>query len=158
MAAAADIQAGTARIYAIQNSGSAIAITVTAQALTSPNLSSVSWNDSFKVDEIASMNGSVVETLIASQRRREITIELIPSGTDRAAASTQLDNLLDNLKPLAVITLANFKDERFNGTFNYMGGAEVTLKRDTEVVTSVKCAQFETAGTADSFAALAIAT
>ena len=153
-----EIQAGTARINGIQNSGSDITCTVVSQALAAFNASSVGFTDEFDGQQIGSMNGAVVETLIGARRFRTLQIELIPSGTTRALAQANLDNILDNLTPYCVFTLANFFDARFNGTFNYMGGGEVTLKRDTFVIANVRISQFETAATANTFAALAIAT
>lgn len=164
--AAADIQVGVARIYGIQGSYT-VAITSGYPTQSSVSLtgadanpSSMSLANNFKVDEIASPNGAVIETLIASAQRRELTLELIPSSTSssptRAEALVMLE-ALSNLSPFAIFTLGSFDFTKLNGTWNYMGGGEAVLRRDTYAITNIKLAQFETAGTAGSFAALPVA-
>ena len=164
--AATDIQYGTARIFGIQGSYTVAIVSGYAPSSVSltgadTNPSSIAFNHSFKTDEIASVNGAVIETLIASQQRREITIEIIPSSTStsptRAEALVMLE-AIGNLSPFAIFTLASFDFTKLNGTWNYMGGAECTLKRDTYAICSIKLAQFEVAGTAGTYAALPIAS
>ncbi len=150
MAATTEIQVGLARINGIPG-------TLTCAVLGSNfNPTSLSLSESFKVDTIASPSGAVIETRIASQRERTVTVELIPSGTTRADAQAVVVALLA-LGPLAVVTLGGFTLAAFNGTYNYMDGCEIVQKRDTYVIANVKLNQPETT-TAGTFAGLSVAT
>lgn len=149
MATTTEIQGGKAKIYGI---GGAITIT----GIATFNLADVTLTESFKEDTIPSQDGSIIETRIASQRVRELTITFAPSGATRAAAEAVLETLLAQ-GPLTVITLGGFTFLPANGTWNYMGGANVALRRDTYVVAGIKLKQVETA-VAGVFGGLAVAT
>ncbi len=152
MAAAAEVQVGIARINGIQG-------TLTCAVLGANfNPSSVSKSENFKVDSIVSPSGVVIETKIASQRERMVSVEFIPSGTTRADAIAVV-TALNALGPLAVVTLGGFTgDTSMNSTFNYLDGGEVVLKRDTYCIANIRLVQTEVAATGGTFAALAIAT
>lgn len=151
MAAATEIQVGTARINGILG-------TVTVSIATTPNLSTLGLTDDFSVEEIRSQNGAVVETMIAAARKRTVTMELIPSGTSKANAQSDAIAIMAALTPLAVITIGGCTVTTLNGTYNYIGGAEIMQKRETFTVINVKAVQTEIAATAGTFAGLAVAT
>ena len=158
MPAAQESQIGVGRIYGV--AGTTV-WTVNASGLPAGsglNVTSVAITDSFKTDEIGSANGAVVETLIGSQRRRELTIELIPSSDTsaptRAQAYAMVTHFLANAQPYCKIVMSGFTMAELNGEWNYMGGAEITIKRDTYGVASVKLAQFATAADGNVFDAL----
>ena len=164
--AATELQVGVARIFGITGSFTvAVASgwpTQSGVSLSGGDISpnTLSFSNSFKVDELVSANGAVIETLIASQNRRELSIEIIPSSTSTTptrAEAIAVANALGVLSPFAIFTLASFDLTFLNGTWNYMGGGDIVAKRDTYVISNIKIAQFETAGTAGSFAALTIA-
>ncbi len=176
MALSAEVQHGIARINGIPPINSAVdeyTWSIATVALTSGsalNPSSIGWTDSFKSDEIASPDGSVVETLIASQQRRELAIELIPSSSSgtptRAEALAFVTHLLTNMKPYSVFVLSGFNaaltwinsTSAASGSWNYMGGAEIMLKRDTYCIANIRLAQFLTRADGAIYAALPIAS
>jgi hypothetical protein len=170
MALSAETQYGIARIYGIPPINAAVdemTWSIGGTVLTAGsglNLSSFGLTDSFKTDEIASADGSIIETLIGSQQRRDITIEFIPASKSdtptRAEAEAFCTHLLANIRPLALVALSGFKASLgwVNGTFNYMGGAELMLKRDTYCVGSIRLAQFLTRADGAVYAALPIAS
>ena len=176
MALSAEIQHGVARIYGIPPINSAadeLTWSIAGVALTSGsgfNPSSLGWTDNFKTDEIASADGSVIETLIASQQRRELSVELIPSSDSatptRAEALAFVTHILVNMKPFSVIVLSGFKSalswvngaSATDGSWNYMGGGEIMLKRDSPCIVNVRLAQFLTRADASKFAALPLAS
>lgn len=175
MAISAEVQHGIARINGIPPIGSVAdeySWSIAAVALTAGsglNPSSVGWTDTFKTDEIASADGSVIETLIASQQRRELALEVIPSSSSatptRAEALAFVTHLLTNMKPFSVFLLSGFHASltwvnsisAASGSWNYMGGGEIMLKRDTYCIVNVKLAQFLTRADGTVFAALPIA-
>lgn len=150
MSAAAEVQGGTACSFGIAG-----VVTMTGAATF--NISDRTITDEFKTTEIPSQNGAVVETVIASQRRRNYDSTFVPTGATRAAAVAVVATLMA-LTPLSVITIAVSTIAAFNGTYNYMGGAYVKETREGYAVAGIKLSQFEVAGTAGTFAALAIAT
>ncbi len=174
MALSAEVQAGIARIHGIPPIGSAadeLTWSIATVGLTSGsgfNPNSVGWTDDFKSDEIASSDGSVVETLIASQQRRNLQIELIPSSNSttptRAEALAFVTHFLTNMKPFSVVLLSGFattltwinSTSAASGSWNYMGGGEIMLKRDTYCIMNVKLSQFLTRADGSIFAALPV--
>ena len=176
MALSQEVQHGVARIYGIPPIGAAadeLTWSIATVALTPGsglNPSGVGWTDNFNVDEIGSADGSVVETLIASRQRRELAIELIPSSTSatptRAEARAFLTHMLANMKPFSVFLLSGFHADlswvnsasAAAGSWNYMGGAEIMLRRDTYFIVNVRLAQFLTRADGAVFAALPIAS
>jgi hypothetical protein len=150
MPAAAEIQVGTAKL-----NGIAGAVTMTGAATF--NMSSRNLTDGFKMEEIPSQDGAVIESVIASQRTREYDCEFAPSGATRAAAEAVVDTLTA-LGPLAVITIAGSTVSAFNGTYNLMPGTAVRETRDGHATVVMKLKQYETAAAAGTFAALAVVT
>lgn len=176
MALSAEVQHGIARINGIPPIGTAAdetTWTIATVALTAGsglNTSSLGWTDNFKTDEIGSADGSVIETLIASQQRRELSVELIPASTSatptKAEARAFITHMLTNMKPFSVFVISGFHADltwinstsATSGSWNYMGGAEITLKRDTYCMVNVRLAQFLTRADGTIFAALPLAT
>lgn len=134
------------------------------------NPSSLGWTDSFKSDEIPSSDGSVIETLIASQRRRELNCEIIPSSSSTSPTAAEarafLTHILANMKPFSIFVLSGFHADltwvngasATNGSFNYMGGGEIILRRDTFCIANIRLAQFVTRADGAVFAALPLAS
>ena len=177
MALSAEIQHGVARIYGIPPINAAAdemtwsIATIALTAGSGLNPSSVGMTDNATVDEIASADGSVVETLIFSKRRRALTVEVIPSSTlttpTRAEAYAFLTHLLTNCLPGSVFVLSGFNAaltwvngaSATNGSFNYMTGGEIMLRRDTYCIANVRLEQFLTRDPAGNvFAALPLAS
>lgn len=176
MALSLETQHGVARINGIPPINSAadeMTWSIAGVALTSGsglNPSSLSWTDEFKVDEIISADGSTMESLIASVQRRSIVAEVIPSSTSgtptKAEALAFLTHLLTNMKPLSVFVLSGFHASltwvngasATNGSFNYMGGGEIMLKRDTYCIANVRLTQWVTRADGTIFAALPLAS
>lgn len=176
MALSIETQHGVARIYGIPPINSAVdemTWSIATVALTGGsglNPSSIGWTDNFKSDEIASSDGSIVETLIASQRRRELAVELIPSSSSAtptaAEARAFVTHLLTNMKPFSVFVISGFHGDltwvnsssATAGSWNYMGGGEIMLRRDTYCIVNVRLAQFLTRADGAVFAALPLAS
>lgn len=176
MALSAEIQHGIARIHGIPPINSAVdeqTWSIAGVALTAGsglNSSSLDWTDEFQAEEIGSADGSVIETLIASKRRRSLVAEVIPSSNSttptRAEAYAFLTHLLTNMQPLSVFVLSGFHASlswvngasATNGSFNYMGGAQIMLKRDTYCIANVRLSQFVTRADGAIFAALPLAS
>lgn len=175
MALSTEVQAGIARIHGIPPINAAqdeITWSIATVALTGGsglNPSSIGWTDNFNLDEIGSPDGSIIETAIASKQTRELAIELIPSSNSssptRAEAEAFVTHLLANMTPLAVFVLSGFKASltwingasATNGSFNYIGGAELMLKRDTYCIANVRLKQYRSRADGTIFAALPIA-
>lgn len=176
VALSAEVQHGVARIYGIPPIGAAadeLTWSIATVALTTGsglNPNSVTWTDNWNTDEIGSSDGSTVETLIASKQRRELSIEVLPSSASdtptRAEARAFCTHLLTNMKPFSVFVLSGFHStltwinstSATSGSWNYMGGAEIVLRRDTYCVVNVRLAQFLTRADGAIFAALPIAS
>lgn len=176
MALSQEVQAGIARIHGIPPINTAqdeLTWSIATVAVTSGsalNPSSIGWSDNFNLDEIQSADGSIIESAIASKRTRELTIELIPSSNSstptRAEAEAFVTHFLTNCTPLAVFVLSGFKASltwingasATDGSFNYIGGGEIMLKRDTYCIMNVKLKQYLTRADGTKFAALPIAS
>ena len=157
MAAANEIQAGTAYINGVRG-------TISMTGAATFNTASRTLTEDFKIDEIPSQSGAVIETMIATQRNRTIDIEFAPSGANRAAAVAVVASLTA-LDPLSVITIAQSGADPYQpavaacaGTWNLVSGMTVRETRDGILTVSMKLKAHEVAGTADTFAALAIAS
>jgi hypothetical protein len=146
--AAAEVQAGAGVSFGIQG-----VVTMTGAATL--NISDRSLTDEFKNTELPSQNGAVIETMIASQRRRSYECTFVPKGAARTDAQAVCNTLMA-LTPLQVITIGGSTITSYNGTYNYMGGGYVKETREGYAVAGIKLSQFETAGTANTFAALVV--
>lgn len=151
--ASTEVQVGVARINGIQGT---YTCAISGSSVTDINPSSIAYTQSFKSEEIPSPSGDYIQTMIGSQHRRDITIEMIPAGTTRANADTLLEALAV-LRAFTKFTLGGFDLSALNGDWNYQGGGEITMKRDTYVVANIRLAQFETA-VSGTFTALAVAS
>lgn len=155
MSAAAEIQTGKAEIYGIQNDGTALTVTAGATALIG-NIQNLKSTEEWAEAELSSQDGSIIESIIASRRRRKVTLKIIPNGASRSAAQTLIDALAA-LGPNAVITTTHFKSGYLNTTYNYKGGGSLEYSSEGWAVSDITLETYETA-TAGTFAALAIAT
>lgn len=151
MAAAAEIQAGTAVINGIQG-------TITMTGAATFNLASRTHTENFDVQEITAQNGAVVETMVASKRNREIDVEFFPTGANRTAVIAVIASLTA-LNPLDVITIGQTGTPAVAacaGTWNLMPGMQVRETRDGVLSVTMKLKAHEVAATGDTFAALAV--
>src|SRR6478672_11940790 len=150
MVVAAEVIVGKAVLNGIQG-----AITMTGAAPF--NMSDRTLTDDFKNEELPAQNGATIETVIASQRKRDYECTFVPTGAARADVIAVMASFAA-LKPLDVITVANSTVVAYNGSYNYMGGATIKETRDGYAVCGIKLRQYETAATSGTFAALAIAS
>ena len=150
MAAAAEVQVGAGYINGILGS-------ITMTGIASFNTANRDLTDNFKMEEITSQNGAVIETVIASAGYREYTMEFAPKGTSRAIAQSVASSLFGIL-PLALITVASSTVAIWNGSYNYVGGASLKETRDGVAICNIKLKQYQTAADGTAFAALALVT
>lgn len=157
MAVAAEIQVGTAYIYGIH----AVTITCgTPSVVITGNISNIRVTTLFKMDELPSQNGSVIETKIAAQQRRRVEFDLAPSASTRAAAVAEVDQWL-SIPPLAVITLADVlggTSTSLEGTYNLESGGSYQGTRDGVGVLGIQLESLATAADGAVFAGLAVAS
>ncbi len=115
---AAEIQTGTAVIYGVSNTGSAITVTGYATFLWD----TIRGTHQFKIEDLQDYQGADV-TAIATNEHFEVDIDFKPSGATRAAAAA----VAVFLTPLSKVTLANFKVSAFNGDHQYRGDTVIEL-------------------------------
>ncbi len=151
MAVAAEVQVGAGCINGIQG---AIAITGFHSAATF-NIANRDISDNFKMEEIVSQDGAVVETIIASQQYKEYSMEFAPKGATRAAAAS-IAASFSLMTPLTPITVSGSTVAIFNGAYNYAGGASIKETRDGVVLCNVKLRRYQTAADGAIFGALAV--
>lgn len=150
----AEFEVGAGYINGIQG-----AITITpaggSDMGATMNMSSRQMSDNFNLEEIPAQNGATIEAAIASRRYRDVDIEFAPKGATRALCQTFISTVLMSLEPLIVLTVASSTIAAHNGTFNYIGGANIKETREGFCVSGIKARQYETAATVGTFAALA---
>lgn len=151
MSAAAEVQTGAALLNGIPG-----AITLSINSSTvGMNAESMNFTDNFKMEEIPAQDAVTIETVIASQRSRDIEFSFAPKSTTRALALAECAKIVA-LTPLQVCTIASDTLTGLNGTYNYIGGATVQRTRNGVAVCGIKMRQYEVAATAGTFAALAV--
>ena len=101
-----------------------------------------------------SQDGATIASIISAQRRRKVALKIVPTGATRAAALVIINNL-NALAPNAVITLANFADAIFNGTWNYKGGGSLQYTPEGYAVADITIEQYQLAADG-SFGSLAV--
>jgi len=146
----AEIQHGTGNVYGI----AAVTITV-AGAQMNGNISNQKWSEDFKRDEMPAQTGDRIEGVISYQRVRTLEFDFAPKSTTRALAIAEAKKFL-SWTPNAVVTIAASGNTPLNGTFNLKSGGGFTRTKEGVAVCSVKVAQYEVAGTANTFASLAV--
>jgi hypothetical protein len=115
---ASEIQAGTAVVHGITNSGSAITITGFATFL----FDSAKGQHMFDIADVKdAVNFDAAA--IATNEHIELDINFTPSGATRAAAAA----VYAFPTPLSKVTLATFKITAFNGDWQYRGGTSIDL-------------------------------
>jgi hypothetical protein len=168
MSAAVESQAGAAVSFGVTSESGATltwaGVTDLTMAVASgkgANISEQTVGKNFKVTELPSQNGAVIETLIASQCYRDYECTFVPKGTTRALAQA-VANALMTATPLTVITVTHSPITAIGGetptsnTFNYIGGAYVKETREGYCVAGIKLRSFETAAAANTYAALSV--
>lgn len=143
---AQETQVGVAKIFSL--SGAAMETLEGAATIT---MESADFEHKFKLEESAGQDGDV-ETLFASNEQFDISINFMPKGATRADAATQADELIP--APLSKVTLSDFAISKYNGDYNYIGGATIKLVRDKECVMGMKLRAY--IGNRDSLTAPAI--
>jgi hypothetical protein len=113
----AEIQYGKAVVHGITSTG-----TILVPGYATFILDTVKAGHKFDLDEIKDET-KFDASLIAVNGRLEVTISWKPAGATRAAAATTAVILA----PLANVALSAFKVAVFNGTWIYVGDAEINL-------------------------------
>jgi hypothetical protein len=113
-----ETQNGSAILFGISNSGSAIGISGYATFITE----SVKGNHKFKLDSVEDEVG-FDKSLIATNGHVELDITWTPSGASRSAAQATAVFL----EPLSKVTLSNFAVAAFNGDYVYIGDEGIDL-------------------------------
>lgn len=151
MAAAAELQVGAGYSFGIAESTQGTAVNMTAVAgVITVNMMNRDVQDNFKSETMPSQNGAVIESMVASQRRKDYSADFIPKGATRALAQAVFWTL-SQLTPFSIITIANSALTFMNGGYNYMGGCQPKETREGWAVANIKLAQFESALTANTF-------
>jgi len=107
--AVAEVQVGVAKIYGLDGA----VITGIASTIETADL-----DFAFDTEEVKGQNGEV-ETIIASNARKVVTINFTPNAATRAAAITI--STTASIGALAVVELLTFKVVAYNGKYNCMG-------------------------------------
>ena len=126
--AVAEVQVGVAKIYGLDGA----AITGVASTIETGDL-----DFAFDTDEIKGQNGEV-ETIIASNTRKTLTINFAPSAATRALAITASTNA--SVGALVLVVLSGFTVIAYNANYNCMGWTW-NGKRDGYFVMTMKLQQ-----------------
>ena len=126
--AVAEVQVGVAKIFGIDGA----AITGVASTIETADL-----DFAFDTDEIKGQNGEV-ETIIASNARKMISINFAPKGADRAAAIDA--STTASIGALVKVVLSGFTIVSYNTDYNCMGWTW-NGKRDGYFVMTMKLQQ-----------------
>lgn len=123
------------------------------------NTSDRSFTENFKMEELPAQTGSVIESVIASCRSRDVEMNFVPSASTRAGVITVI-NKLRAMTPLTLMTVAtitgtNGVNQEYDGTYNLLPGLSIKETREGKVMASFKMRQYETAAAAGTFAGLA---
>ena len=125
-----ETQVGTAKIFGLIG-GTAVTL-VGAATVTIEN---ADLEHKFKLEESIGQDGNC-ETLFATNEQYDIAINFMPNGATRAAAATSAANMIP--APLSKVVLSGFAVARYNGDYNYVGGATIKMVRDKECVMNIK--------------------
>ena len=98
-------------------------------------LESADIEDKFDLQKSKGQDGNT-ETMYASDQTLEVSINFAPNGDSRTAAGVSLVNCRP--APLEKVTLSGFAAAIYNGPFNYVGGWNVKMVRDKEIVCGIK--------------------
>ena len=125
-----EIQVGVAKIFGIFG-GSIVTLTGSATV----TLENVDFEHKFKLEESIGQDGNC-ETLYATNEQYDIAINFMPNGATRAAAAVSADGFIP--APLSKVVLSGFQIAKYNGDYNYVGGATLKIVRDKECVGNMK--------------------
>ena len=126
----AETQVGKAKIYGLSG-----ATAVTLEGAATITIESADFEHKFKLDESAGQDGDC-ETLFGANEQYDISINFMPNGATRSAAADSAANMIP--APLAKVVLSGFAINRYNGDYNYVGGATIKMVRDKECVMGIK--------------------
>lgn len=132
----AEVKAGRACVFAIDGtitysgrfvvSGAAAGV---AMETTQMDMQSAGFSDQFDVTTLPNSSGEIIGKN-ARNRTQTLSIDLFilaPAGTNTDAAAKAAIKLPD---PLALVTLAGFSNDTFDGTWNYEGPGSVNMAAD----------------------------
>mgnify|MGYP000846077795 CR=1 FL=1 len=134
--------------YAI-NAGFAITSGTNTLAKTQNLVQGIRLNDIAAIAKLKDGRGNV-KGLDGAGRERHITVDIVPydSGGNKVTAKANI-KLPD---PMAVITITD-TGTIFDGTYNYVGGADITASTDGFLKISLPCEAYDSSETG-TFAAL----
>lgn len=125
-----EVQVGVAKIFGLIG-GTA----TTLEGAATITIENADFEHKFKLEESLGQDGNC-ETLYATNEQFDIAINFMPNGATRAAAATSAANMVPS--PLSKVVLSGFSVARYNGDYNYVGGATIKLVRDKECVMNLK--------------------
>ena len=125
-----ETQIGVAKIFGLIG---ATAVTLTGAATIT--MENADFEHKFKLEESIGQDGNC-ETLYATNEQYDIAINFMPNGATRAAAADSADGFIP--APLSKVVLSGFQIAKYNGDYNYVGGATIKLIRDKECVMNLK--------------------
>ena len=131
-----ETQVGVAKIFAfLKADGTVAAAMAPLTGAATVTMENADFEHKFKMDESKGMDGNV-ETLFGSDEQYDISINFTPTAATRAGAIAQGETLIP--AKLSKVTLSGFSLSKYNGDFNYVGGATIKLVRDKECVVGLK--------------------
>ena len=125
-----ETQTGTAKIFGM----------IGATAVTLVGAATITIEDSdlehkFDLQELEGQDGNI-ETLIAFNEQLEVTINFAPNGATRAATKNSAANMFPDM--ITKVVLSGYDVAKFNGNYNYIGGATAKMTKKGPVLQGLK--------------------
>jgi hypothetical protein len=128
-----ETQVGVAKIFGLI--GATVVVLTGAATIT---LEKADVEHTFDLHDHEGQDGNV-ESIIGYNERLEVTIDFAPNGAARTDAITSAANSWPGM--LSKVVLSAFKIAKFNGNYNYVGGAKVACTKKGVAVMSMKLRQ-----------------
>lgn len=125
-----ETQIGVAKIFGLIG-GTMVVLTGSATI----TMESADLEHKFETQKSKGQDGNT-ETVYGSDETFDVSINFAPNGNTRAAAATSLANCRPAM--LTKVVLSGFAAAVYNGDYNYMGGWNVKMVRDKELVCGIK--------------------
>lgn len=132
-----DIQIGAGQVQGISG-----AITITGLGAGDANYSGMTQTGNFTLDEQANSGGTYIESAIASKAFRDLEVNFLAKGTNRANARAVVNTFLA-FTPLKEMTVASADVTAFNVSGNLMSGMRAGLTREGRAEATFTIRQYQ---------------
>ena len=134
----AETQVGAiAYLFGITNSGTQIAITGLASFEFDSDELTLTWDEKPNKDTTGN-----TQNFTQTNFRYERSLKICPSGATRAAAAAVADAGGSGVLNLAVLVVANYKVNAFNGSWRIRPGTKINLKMDDNATIDINSEKY----------------